>query len=59
MWNIDTKKYQIVIYNFDTLAYDNLAGLNALIANVENQKNNNSYNPTKAEKNTMNGLQNR
>ena len=49
-WNEQTKKNQIVIYNFDTKADARNAGLNALLAYVENQKSSGSYNPTGAEK---------
>ena len=49
-WNKDTKKNQIVIYNFDTLADARNAGLNALLIDVQNQKNNDAYNPTEAER---------
>ena len=49
-WNKDTKKNQIVIYNFDTIADARNAGLNALLIDVQNQKDNGTYNPTEAEK---------
>ena len=49
-WNIQTKKNQIIIYNFDTKVDKRNAGVNALLSFVENQKSNGVYNPTEAEK---------
>ena len=49
-WNEQTKKNQIVIYNFDTKSDQRNAGLNALLSFIENQKSDGSYNPTEAEK---------
>jgi len=49
-WNKFTKKNQIKIYNFDTLAGERQAGLQSLLIDVQNQKANNTYNPTEAEK---------
>jgi len=48
-WNKQTKKNQIVIYNFDTLTDVKGAGLSALLADVEMQKASGKYNPTQAE----------
>lgn len=49
-WNKDTKQNQIVIYNFDTIADARNAGLNALLIDVQDQKDNGTYNPTEAER---------
>ena len=48
-WNKQTKKNQIVIYNFDTKTGVKGAGLSALLADVEMQKASGKYNPTEAE----------
>lgn len=48
-WNKQTKKNQIILYNFDTLADAPGAGLSALLADVEIQKDSGKYNPTDAE----------
>jgi hypothetical protein len=49
-WNKITKKNQIIIYNFDSIAGEKNAGLNALLIDVQNQKNSGTYNPTEAER---------
>ena len=49
-WNKTTKKNQIIMYNFDSIAGELKSGLNALVIDVQNQKNNGVYNPTEPEK---------